>query len=97
VTDAPAGPTTPWNPLAIVGFVLAFVAPPGAIVCGHIARRQIRTTGEQGDGLALAGLILGYVFTALIVVFVLVWLAVLLATMLGFFAIVGQIPDGSFG
>jgi hypothetical protein len=32
-----------------------------AIICGHIARRQIRRTGEQGDGLALAGLILGYV------------------------------------
>ena len=32
-----------------------------AIVLGHIARRQIRQTGEAGDGMALAGLILGYV------------------------------------
>lgn len=31
-----------------------------AIVCGHIARRQIRQRGEQGDGLALTGLVLGY-------------------------------------
>jgi uncharacterized protein DUF1707/uncharacterized protein DUF4190 len=31
-----------------------------AIVLGHIGRRQIRQTGETGDGLALAGLILGW-------------------------------------
>jgi hypothetical protein len=82
----------PWNALAIVAFVLAFVVPPGGIVCGHIARRQIRSTGEQGDGLALGGLILGYVFTAAIVLFVLVWLAVLVATLIGFAAVVSQIP-----
>jgi hypothetical protein len=32
-----------------------------AIVTGHIARRQIKRSGEQGAGFALAGLILGYV------------------------------------
>jgi len=32
-----------------------------AIVCGHVARSQIRRTGEQGDGLAVAGLVLGYI------------------------------------
>jgi Domain of unknown function (DUF1707)/Domain of unknown function (DUF4190) len=31
-----------------------------AIVLGHMARSQIRRTGEQGAGLALAGLILGW-------------------------------------
>ncbi len=31
-----------------------------AIILGHIARRQIRQTGEAGEGMALAGLILGY-------------------------------------
>jgi hypothetical protein len=42
-----------------------------AIICGHIARRQIRQTGEQGGGLALAGLILGYVGGALFIAAVL--------------------------
>ena len=37
-----------------------FLAGIPAIVFGHVARRQIRETGEGGDGLALAGLILGY-------------------------------------
>lgn len=55
----------PTNTLAIVALVLGFVFPIGGIVCGHIARSQIKRTGEGGDGLALAGLILGYVFTAL--------------------------------
>ncbi len=40
-----------------------------AVVLGHMARGQIRRTGEQGSGLALAGLILGWLA---IVVFVLI-------------------------
>ena len=31
-----------------------------AVVCGHMARAQIRRTGEAGDDAAIAGLILGY-------------------------------------
>jgi Domain of unknown function (DUF4190) len=67
-------PVRPTNGLAVAALVCgiaAFVtgiACIPAIVCGHIARRQIRRTGEQGDGLALAGLILGYVSVALFVV-----------------------------
>jgi Domain of unknown function (DUF4190)/Domain of unknown function (DUF1707) len=37
-----------------------FLAGVPAIVFGHVARRQIRETGEAGDGMALAGLIMGY-------------------------------------
>src|SRR5215472_6473023 len=32
-----------------------------AVVCGHVARNQIRKTGEQGDGLAMAGMVIGYI------------------------------------
>lgn len=61
-TGAPtAGGRT--NVLAIVALVLAFVVPLGGIICGHISLSQIKRTGEQGHGLALAGTILGYVFT----------------------------------
>jgi len=44
---------------------LLFGLPAGiaAIILGHKARLQIRATGEQGDGLARAGLILGYIGT----------------------------------
>jgi len=40
-------------------FTLGLTAIP-AVVLGHAARRQVRQTGQRGDGMALAGLILGY-------------------------------------
>jgi hypothetical protein len=39
-----------------------------AIVCGHVARSQIRKTGEAGDGMAQAGLVLGYLGLAIPIV-----------------------------
>ncbi|MEU8259140.1 DUF4190 domain-containing protein [Micromonospora sp. NPDC048999] len=53
------------NVLAILSLVFAFVFAPAGIVCGHLAKRQIRQTGEEGGQLASWGLILSYVFTAL--------------------------------
>jgi hypothetical protein len=40
-------------------FTLGFSAIP-AVILGHIARAQIKRTGERGDGMAIAGLVLGY-------------------------------------
>ena len=76
VTDLPvarAAPVVPVAPVAetnglaiaslacgIAQFVFGPLATIPAIVLGHIARHQIRRTGEQGAGLALAGLILGW-------------------------------------
>ncbi len=40
-------------------FTLGFAAIP-AVILGHLARTQIRQTGERGDGMAIAGLVLGY-------------------------------------
>ena len=45
---------------ALAQFVLGPVTTIPAIVFGHMARHQIKRTGEQGAGLALAGLILGW-------------------------------------
>jgi len=47
-----------------------------AIILGHIARSQIRKTGEQGDGMALAGLILGYIGGILTIVIVAIVIAI---------------------
>lgn len=66
----PGYPTAyrPTNQLAIAALVCGIaqlffwlLAAIAAIVLGHMARRQIRQTGEAGDGMALAGLILGYI------------------------------------
>ena len=40
------------NVLAILSLVFAFVFAPAGIVLGHVAKRQIRQTGEEGDRLA---------------------------------------------
>lgn len=60
-------PVTPTNGLAIGSlvcgilefFTLGLAAIP-AVILGHLARGQIRRTGERGDGMAIAGLILGW-------------------------------------
>jgi hypothetical protein len=61
---APAGN----NALAIASLVCGVaqvmlwpLATIPAVVLGHVARHQIRRTREQGAGLALAGLILGWI------------------------------------
>jgi hypothetical protein len=59
----PTAPRT--NVLAIISLIAAFVFPLAGVITGHIALSQIRTTGEQGHGLAKAGLILSYVFVAI--------------------------------
>ncbi|GII27772.1 hypothetical protein Pmi06nite_12140 [Planotetraspora mira] len=46
--------------LALSGLLATGLASLPAIVCGHIARRKIKKTGERGSGLAMAGLIVGY-------------------------------------
>ena len=67
-------PVATTNTMAILALVFAFIFPPAAIVMGHVSKRQIRQTGEQGEGLATAGLWLGYIFTSLYVVFCALWL-----------------------
>ena len=80
VTDLPGarvGPVprrdpSPTNGLAIASLacgVAQFAFGPlptiPAIVLGHMARHQIKRTGEQGAGMALAGLLLGWAAVAL--------------------------------
>jgi hypothetical protein len=70
----PYPPARPTNGLAVAALVCGIaqfavgVTFIPAIICGHMARRQIRLTGEGGDGMALAGLILGYIGGALLIV-----------------------------
>ncbi len=81
---APAGAGTQTNTLAIVslaagigsffahivpgvgGFTVALIA----VITGYMARKQIRETGEQGMGMATAGMIIGIVHIALLVLVV---------------------------
>ncbi|NJP35619.1 DUF4190 domain-containing protein [Micromonospora thermarum] len=71
----PPGGGRGMNVLAILSLVFAFVFAPAGIVLGHLAKRQISTSGEEGDQLATWGLILSYIFTALGVLVCCGWIA----------------------
>jgi len=49
--------------------LLPFLGSIAAVVCGHMARGEIRRAPDRlkGDGLAVAGLVLGYLAIALAV------------------------------
>ncbi len=59
--------------MAIVALVGAFVFAPLGIVFGHIALSQIRRSDEDGKGLAIAGLVIGYIFTGLFLLVIVFW------------------------
>jgi hypothetical protein len=73
---SPASNTT--NGLAVASFVCGLlqmfmgITTIPAIVLGHMARKQIRQSGQQGDGLAVAGLVLGWLGVALFALFAVV-------------------------
>ena len=89
VTDLPVARAPKVTPVAKTnGFAIASLAcglgqlmfgplaTIPAIVLGHIARGQIKRTGEQGAGLALAGLILGWAAVIIGILVVVAGLAV---------------------
>jgi hypothetical protein len=67
-------------PLTLCYGIGALLGVAGAIM-GHVARRQIRDRGENGAGMALTGIIVGWVIAGLGVAFlVLIILAITLGT-----------------
>ena len=66
--------------LGILGWtLLPFLGSVGAVIFGHMARSQIRRAAgvQDGDGLAVAGLVLGWLSLALVVVGVFILFAFL--------------------
>lgn len=70
-------------PFLCISFVLTFcgclsgLLAIGAIVTGFLARQQIKSTGEQGDGMALTGIILGIVQVVIVTGAILISLVIL--------------------
>lgn len=77
-TPYAAAPAQKTNVLAIVSLVLSilWISIPG-VVCGHIALNQIKKTGESGRGLAIAGLVVGYIGIVGGLLLVLLWVGLI--------------------
>ena len=89
------------NPLAVASLACGlgqiffwFLAAIPAVVLGHVARRQIRQTGEDGQGMATAGLVLGWIGIALTVLFIAGVVAIVAVTHTGGHAVHAQIGHG---
>jgi hypothetical protein len=73
----------PYNPWAIVSVSFGASTIIGswcfggliAVITGHVARHQIKQTGEAGATLALVGLIAGYAAIALTFLFIVLYIA----------------------
>ncbi len=53
----------PTNSLAVAALICGILVAPLGIVFGHISLHQIKRTGDEGRGMAIAGLVLGYLLT----------------------------------
>jgi uncharacterized protein DUF1707/uncharacterized protein DUF4190 len=69
------------NSMAVAAILLGLGTPffgltaIPAIIAGHRARHEIRRTGEAGDGMAVAGLVLGYLAVVVGTLLLLGWVA----------------------
>ncbi|WJS92277.1 DUF4190 domain-containing protein [Microbacterium testaceum] len=65
---------------SLVGFVLILpvVGSIAGVIMGHISLKQIKERGERGRGMALAGVIVGYV-TLLFVILFIIGISILIA------------------
>jgi hypothetical protein len=96
-------PTRTTSTLAIVSLVsgllgwtfVPWIGSLVAVVTGHMARAEIRREPErvEGDGMAVAGLVLGYAMLVLIVVGLLLIVLFFggLAALLGYLGVTGQL------
>lgn len=74
------------NTFALVSIILAFLAPIAAIIFGHMSLSQIKRTGDAGRGMALTGLILGYIYAVSILLFVVLYVGF-------FFVMIGSLAS----
>jgi hypothetical protein len=82
-------PVTRVNSFAVLSLIVAAILAPAGIPLAVIALRQIKRTGERGREIALVGLWIGIILTA---VYLLVFAFVSIVVGWSFWFI-GEIPD----
>ena len=58
------------NTFAVLSLVFAFIVPIAGVVLGLIAKNQLASSDQRGDGMALAGIIVGAVFSLFMITIV---------------------------
>lgn len=66
-------------PIVIIGFILAFIVPLAGLVVSIIARRRVINKSLPGRGLAVAGIVIGGVFTLISAAFLIISLLAIAA------------------
>ena len=81
---APQNPSSHLNTMALIGFILSLsaivfgvTAIPG-VVLGHIGLSQIKKTGEQGKGLGISALAVGYAIIGFTVIGIIIFVVLLI-------------------
>lgn len=74
----PYAPPRPTNGMAVASLVLGilwlyWIGSILALIFGYVARQQIRERGEGGDGMAVAGIVLGWIGVGVMAVFVVIF------------------------
>jgi hypothetical protein len=77
----PYPPPRGTNGLAVTSLILGilwiyWVGSILALIFGYVARNQIRRSGQEGNGLAIAGIVLGWIGVAALIIFIIVLIAV---------------------
>lgn len=87
-SSEPLLPAAPTNTYALVGFILSmlsfitFVTAIPGVVLGHLGLKQIRETAENGRGMAVAAITIGWVMIGLGVLTLLIIALVILIPLL---------------
>jgi len=72
----PQPPVKQTNTLAILGLVLSLVMPLAGLIVSIIARKQCIERGEDGEKLAKAGIIVGAIYSGLVIVILVAAIAI---------------------
>ncbi|WP_019631627.1 DUF4190 domain-containing protein [Actinomadura atramentaria] len=89
VQPATNGMATASMILGLIGILFCGFTSVLAIIFGHVAQSQIKRTGEGGSGMAVAGLVLGYIVTG-------IWLIVWICYFIGAIALFGASSGSTY-
>jgi hypothetical protein len=61
---------------AVASLICGFLAPLFGIIFGHISNHKAKVAGRARSGMAIAGLVLGYIFTSILTLVIIILVAV---------------------